>query len=383
MSTDREKPKVFVIMPFDAEAQPVYEDFILPTLDNLGFDVSRADDLLNQQNILRDILTSIASADLVVADLTDSNSNVYYELGLAHALRKPVILLGQDMEEIPFDIRSYRLVIYDTHFAKIKDAREAFEESARGFLSGEVTFGNPVADFLGLEVEGRRRSLTAPANRARKDDMSDGRGLIDHLDDLDTRYSELTVILRELGDRTHRIGGLTEKAGDQIKEASSQGGAPGRNRVRKLARGLARHLEDFRVFMADANDRYETAAGAVETSLEFVLEYTGLAAKEDPVGTKGRLDSELAVMADVLDAVRDGRRAFLSLNTSMTEVPPLERHLNRSIASTAKEVQRMADNVGQTEAAISRGIQVGERIRSRIGRFKETSKATIPASSRA
>jgi len=368
MSTDREKPKAFVIMPFDAEALPVYEDFIRPTLDNLGFDVSRADDLLNQQNILRDILTSIASADLVVADLTDSNSNVYYELGLAHALRKPVILLGQDMEEIPFDIRSYRLVIYDTHFAKIKDAREAFEESARGFLSGEVTFGNPVADFLGLEVEGRRRSLTAPANRARKDDTSDGRGLIDHLDDLDTRYNELTVILRELGDRTHRIGGLTEKAGEQIKEASSQGGAPGRNRLRKLARGLARHLEDFRVFMADANDRYETAAGAVETSLEFLLEYTGLAAKEDPVGTKEQLDSELAVMSDVLEAVRDGRQAFLSLNTAMTEVPPLERHLNRSIASTAKEVQRMADNVGQTEAAISRGIQVGERIRSRIGR---------------
>ena len=47
MSSDQEKPKAFVIMPFDAEAQPVYEHFIRPTLDNLGFDVSRADDLLN------------------------------------------------------------------------------------------------------------------------------------------------------------------------------------------------------------------------------------------------------------------------------------------------------------------------------------------------
>ena len=368
MSSDREKPKAFVIMPFDAEFQPVYEDFIHPTLDNLGFEVSRADNLLNQDNILRDILSSIASADLLVADLTDSNSNVYYELGLAHALRKPVILLGQDMEEIPFDIRPYRLVIYDTHFARIKDARKTFEEVARGFLTGEVTFGNPVADFLGLEVEGRRWSLTEPANRARKEDTTDDRGLIDHVEDLDTRYSELTVILEELGKMTRRIGGLTEKAGEEIEEASSQGGAPGRNRLRKVARGLARHLEEFRAFMADANDRYETAAGAVETSLEFVLEYTGHAAKEDPAGTKESLDSELALMSDVLDAVRDGRQAFLSLYTSMTEVPRLERHLSRAIASAAKEVQRLADNVGQTEAAISRGIQVGERIRSGIGR---------------
>ena len=293
---------------------------------------------------------------------------MYYELGLAHALRKPVILLGQDIEEIPFDIRSYRLVIYDTHFARIKDAKEAFEECARGFLTGAVTFGNPVADFLGLEVEGRLRSLPKAANRARKEDTPDDRGLIDHAEDLDTRYSELTGILQELGERTRRIGGLTEKAGEQIKEASSQGGAPGRNRLRKVARGLARHLEEFRVFTTAANDRYETAAGAVETSLEFLLEYTGLAAKEDPAGTKERLDSELALMSDVLDAVRDGRQAFLSLYTSMTEMPPLERHLNRAIASAAKEVQRMADNIGQTEAAISRGIQVAERIRSGIGR---------------
>lgn len=364
------KPKAFVIMPFDAEARPVYEDFIRPTLDGLGFDVSRADDLLNQQNILRDILSSIASADLLVADLTDSNSNVYYELGLAHALSKPVILLGQDIEEIPFDIRSYRLIIYDTHFARIKDAKEAFEECTRGFLTGEVTFGNPVADFLGLKVEGQRRSRRGKTNRAEEEDAPDDRGLIDHVEDLEKRYGELTDILQELGERTQRIGGLTEKAGEQIKEASSQGGAPGRNRVRKVARGLARRLEEFRVSTTDANDRYETAADAVETSLEFVLEYTGLAAEEDPAGTRERLDSELVQMSDVLGAARDGRQAFLSLYASMNEVPPLERHLSRAIAAAAKEVQRMADNIGRTEAAISRGIQVGERIRSGLGKVE-------------
>ena len=99
MSNDPKKPRAFVIMPFDAEARPVYQDFIRPTLVNLGFDVSRADDLLNQQNILADILSSIASTDLIIVDLTDSNPNVYYELGLAHALNKPTILLGQDLDE--------------------------------------------------------------------------------------------------------------------------------------------------------------------------------------------------------------------------------------------------------------------------------------------
>ena len=370
MPSDREKPKAFVIMPFDTEARPVYEDFIHPTLDNLGFDVSRADDLLDQRNILRNILSSIESADLLVADLTDSNSNVYYELGLAHALRKPVILLGQDIEEIPFDIRSYRLIIYDSHFARIKDAINDLEECARGFLTGEVTFGNPVADFLGLEVEGRR-SLRGATNLARKANTTDDRGLLDHADDLDTSYNELTTILEELGERTQRIGGLTETAAKKIEDAASQGGAPGRNRLRKVARELAKHLEEYREFMSDANDRYDTAASETESSLDFMLEFIGLSAKDDPEGVKERLDSELAVLSDVLAASRDGRQAFLSLYTTMTKVPPLERHLRRAITSAAAEVQRMADNIGQTEAAISRGIQVGERIRSGIGDIDE------------
>lgn len=271
MPNDREQPKAFVIMPFDAEARPVYEDFIRPTLDNLGFDVSRADDLLNQRNILRDILSSIASADLLVADLTDSNPNVYYELGLAHALRKLVVLLGQDIDEIPFDIRSYRLILYDTHFAKIEDARKELEECARGFLAGNVIFGNPVADFLGLKVEEQPSSIPGVVDRVRKVDTPDDRGLIDHADALDTGYEELTGILQEVSGRTQRIGGLTEKATVQIEEAAAQGGTPGRNRLRKVARRLAKDLEEFRVFMADANDRYEPLRVRPRPALSFCL----------------------------------------------------------------------------------------------------------------
>ena len=364
MSNKREKPKAFVVMPFDEEARSVYEEFIAPTLASLGFDVFRADDLLSQQNILADIVSSIASSDLIIADLTDSNPNVYYELGLAHALRKPVILLGQDMDEIPFDIRPYRLIVYSTHFARIAEARKALGECARGFLNRTVIFGNPVADFLGLEVEGQRPSVSTPANGGGKADTPDDRGLVDHAEALENTYGELGEILQELAGRTQRIGDLMEKAGVQIEEDSSQEGAPGRNRLRKVARSLANDLEEFRVFMADANHRYETAAGETENTLEFMLEFSGLSVKDNPSGTKERLDSELSALSEVLDVTRSGRQAFQSLYASMNEVPPIERHLTRAIVSAAQEVQKMADNVGQTEAAISRAIRVGERIQS-------------------
>ena len=367
MLADLTKPRAFVIMSFDAEALPVYQEFIRPTLADLGFEVFRADDLLNQQNILGDILSSIASADLIVADLTYSNPNVYYELGLAHALGKPVILLGQDIEEIPFDIRSYRLIIYDTHFAKISDARQALEKCAQGFLERKIIFRNPVADFLGREVESQQLpAISAASDSEVQDHIADDRGVIDHIEVLESGYETITSILEEFTTQVQRIGDLTDKAQRHMDEASSQGGAPGRNRIRKIARRLARDLDEFREFMVDANCRYDAAAGQTDTSLEFVLEFNGLAAKDDPSGTTENLASQLTDLREVLEAIVGGKEAFRTLYQSMTEVPPLERHLKRAIASAAQEVQKMTDNVGRTEASVSRAIHVGERIQSGI-----------------
>ena len=141
-------PSVFVLMPFDERFDPVYSGFIKRVLEQEGFKVSRADDIQSQQSILRDIIQGIAESDLIIADLTSSNPNVYYELGVAHALEKPVIHLVQSpVEAVPFDLRSYRLITYSTNFAEIDQAMEELAEYARKFLEGELLFGNPVTDF--------------------------------------------------------------------------------------------------------------------------------------------------------------------------------------------------------------------------------------------
>ena len=75
-------------MPFDAELNDVYTAFTMQTLEEVGFEIARADNINNQQSILHDIIGSIIQADIIVADLTTSNSNVYYELGIAHPHHK-------------------------------------------------------------------------------------------------------------------------------------------------------------------------------------------------------------------------------------------------------------------------------------------------------
>src|SRR5438105_15496566 len=111
-------PKAFVLMPFDQEFKSIYDDLIRPALEDAGYEVSRADTPLDQQNIMRDVIQGIARADIIIADLSVVNANVSYELGLCHGLRIPTILITQSLEEVPFDLRPYRVQIYDTRFDK-------------------------------------------------------------------------------------------------------------------------------------------------------------------------------------------------------------------------------------------------------------------------
>lgn len=61
---------------------------------------------------MKDVLKSISLADYLIADLTGRNPNVYYELGIAHALMKKVVLLAQDLQDIPFDLKHQRILEY-------------------------------------------------------------------------------------------------------------------------------------------------------------------------------------------------------------------------------------------------------------------------------
>jgi len=99
-------------MPFDPSFNGIWEQVLRPTVVRHGDDCKRADDFFTPGPIINDIINSIQDADYLIADLTGRNPNVYYELGYAHALRKPVILLTRQISDVPFDLRHQRLIEY-------------------------------------------------------------------------------------------------------------------------------------------------------------------------------------------------------------------------------------------------------------------------------
>jgi hypothetical protein len=76
------------------------------------------DDIYRPRAIVQDVWTLTRRCAVVLADLTDKNANVFYELGLAHAIGKPVILVAQAMADVPSDLRAIRVLIYDKNEPK-------------------------------------------------------------------------------------------------------------------------------------------------------------------------------------------------------------------------------------------------------------------------
>jgi|GEM_PF-4765511 len=111
-SEKRDENLIFVLMPFNNEFDLVYES-IKKVVEEAGFLCKRGDEDLRPTAILPYILQEIVKARLVIADITGRNSNVFYELGMAHAMDKPVLMMAESGSEIPFDVSSTRVLIYE------------------------------------------------------------------------------------------------------------------------------------------------------------------------------------------------------------------------------------------------------------------------------
>ena len=125
----------FVICPIgeaDSEerkrSDDLLEHIITPVMEEFSYQVIRADKLPNPGKITEQIIEQLMTADLVIADLTGNNANVFYELGVRHTTDKPVIQLIQKGGTVPFDVKVIRTLEYDLQVREAKKATEILKE---------------------------------------------------------------------------------------------------------------------------------------------------------------------------------------------------------------------------------------------------------------
>jgi hypothetical protein len=101
------------MMPFGPWYDRYYQDIYIPAIKDAGFEPIRADELFTTGSVVEQIWEQIEKSKVLLADLTEKNPNVFYELGLAHAAKKPVVFTAGRVEDVPFDLRHLRVIVYE------------------------------------------------------------------------------------------------------------------------------------------------------------------------------------------------------------------------------------------------------------------------------
>jgi hypothetical protein len=159
MANESNAKMCFVIMPFGAEGSQsrsefdkVYTFVIKKAVEEsgLGYHCIRADDVMKPNNIIKDIAHKIYNANVVIADLSNQNPNVFYELGVRHALVGRTIIIAQRMSDVPFDLQGLRTIIYNPNdLLSVDQAITRIRDFLRKIDAEPESSDNPIHDSFG------------------------------------------------------------------------------------------------------------------------------------------------------------------------------------------------------------------------------------------
>lgn len=155
--------KIFFVTPIGdsnsterRDADFVMNTFIAPVAEELNYEVLRADLIQTVTDISDSILEQLDNSDIVIADITNANPNVMFELGYRFSNKKPYLILTQSLSEIPFDIKGIRALEYTVIAPKIDDFRlrlkqmiKVVEDSAQN--SNDNSY-NDIGEKLGADM---------------------------------------------------------------------------------------------------------------------------------------------------------------------------------------------------------------------------------------
>lgn len=350
-------PLAFVLMPFEPEFDDIYENLIKPALEDTGYDVQRADSTFDQQNILRNIVHNIDRASLIVAELTSSNPNVFYELGIAHGLLKPVVLLSQNLDEVPFDLRSYNIVTYSTHYREVQQLKDSLYEIAQRTKEGTVVFGSPVSDFAPsvnrtlstIDVSTEPTKESEPANEAEEDEL----GTLDFAEGMESSVEKIGEYVSGFQEAMERFGQEATEQATAI-ESFSKGGSVGRfARIRQAGKAMASVAIEF---AESVESDLPGLRDAWEQLEENFTQYMSSALSEDD--DENRAAETRSHLEELRKAVAETSAELSTARNQIAENRGISKDLNLAIRRTVGAIDGLIEELTTGESRVYRMINI-------------------------
>lgn len=182
------KPLIFVVIPFDPDFDNIYYG-LKDIAEDIEAIAERADDPIDTNRITDRILKKIESADLIVADITLPNANIFYEVGYAQALSKSVLFIARDLRSLPFDVKDYSVIPYGE----------------------KVTISKFVKDLSPIIRSALEKALTTSSLRQPLGDVIDS---INHVEPRDDLFAHIiNITLEDIARRSKQWASGTVRVG--------------------------------------------------------------------------------------------------------------------------------------------------------------------------
>ncbi len=217
----------------------IYKSIIVPAATKAGYKPKRSDLESSPGNITHDIINDLASARMVIADLSSANPNVFFELGIRHAFRKSgtVHIINKD-HDIPFDVKNYRAIEYSTDLADISFAIELIYDAITKREDSPEKSDNPVHDAIAdLPID-----ILSAGDQALREQIE---RLQKHIDSLEDKNQRLQTRIYEL-DPSESYKGVEEdiNVDNLFDEADKIRMSTGENALLKLTKELQEGGQD-------------------------------------------------------------------------------------------------------------------------------------------
>lgn len=361
------KPKVFVILPFGDDFLALYEK--LKETFHEDFLFTNAGDLDNQQNILQDIVEGIYTADVIIADLTDLNPNVFYELGLAHAMNKKVIIITQDIGSLPFDIQPYRANAYSTSFHKIDELIEKMRELLFDAINGTKSFGNPVSDYApnfysnqhDIEENAISKNKTYESDSELTNSNEEG-GILDYIADIGDNSEKM---IQEITDMATGMNVMTESidnSAEEINRVKKQGGKTDiafiRNVCRKLSSPINTYANKLKLHITNIKEYWDV----IENSYLSLFDTQHMKS----IDNKEEIEQNIYSLKQMQKSMSETDTKIKDFIVVLKETLGMERRLNSAITSLISEFEEYLTMTQMIYSSIDRIVGKGQLILNKL-----------------
>jgi hypothetical protein len=322
------------------EGIQVFEDVIAPACTAFGLEAIRADMISRSGEIPEQIFRQLRDCPVVIADLTEANPNVMYELGLRHTTGRVTIQVGE-RGRLPFDVAAIRTIMFKRTEAGLVQARKDLSKALAANLD---TGGDPVtATRIWFEVpsvesrESEPSSSIATTDEATEDDTP---GFLELLAEMETGTQSLVQTMGAVGSIIDGISAVYTEATASVRQADARGG--GASARLAIAELTATKLNEQASRLEVASGEFAQTVDRIEPGVEYLL--GRLAEEPDQLAEVPDFPQQVRVLCD---AARSSIEGANSMRGNVIDMGKASRSLKRAGDRLAPSFKRFAEASGR------------------------------------